>query len=575
MKDHINPQDKIDSPNKLAPNIVEVQKGSLPPLFFLHEMSGTAFSYLELIRKLGKDRSIYLIEFDRGDCPAQNELTVEFLAASYIEKVRQFQPCGPYRLCGRSIGGLIAYEMVYQLLGEDEEIGFLGLIDTHCSSGSPLREITKLSEELDGHKYEMAVLANIIWRSNRDMSSVQVTHILDESKGLEVLLADCQNRGLISKQITLEEIRQRTKASKALFGAGLQYVPKPMDNAVHLYLSSELMFQQESLEWSRLIRNSLVLYRITESQDSPMGGQFVSNLAEFISQGLSAQDTSFKYAETHEDLLLIPLQFGKPDRPKIFCVPGAGSAASAFVSLSMSMGSDYSIYGFQPLGLDGDQVPHSTVAAAAKAYLKQLRNIEPCGPYQLLGHSFGGWVVYEMACQLQLQGEHVCPIFLLDTDPPWGEIKDLKKYTYLKSILLLIELQEEMLGRSLELPKEVLEVLSYEGQLEKLMAAMKKVGLLSLRSKLDVVKSLVRVFTVQLNAGYRPDSLFRGDMILIQPDESSDETGEFEITREVAKQAWQQYVNRCDRIIVPGKHTTILSEGNVDMISQRLIETWG
>ncbi|MCP4589510.1 MAG: hypothetical protein GY842_02075 [bacterium] len=35
------------------------------------------------------------------------------------------------------------------------------------------------------------------------------------------------------------------------------------------------------------------------------------------------------------------------------------------------------------------------------SYLAELRAVEPRGPYQLAGWSFGGLVAYEMACRLQ------------------------------------------------------------------------------------------------------------------------------------------------------------------------------
>ncbi|MEX5585754.1 thioesterase domain-containing protein, partial [Pseudomonas lurida] len=37
---------------------------------------------------------------------------------------------GPYRVAGWSFGGVLAYEVAMQLLGLDESVAFLGLIDT-------------------------------------------------------------------------------------------------------------------------------------------------------------------------------------------------------------------------------------------------------------------------------------------------------------------------------------------------------------------------------------------------------------------------------------------------------------
>src|SRR5688572_6294434 len=115
---------------------------------------------------------------------------------------------------------------------------------------------------------------------------------------------------------------------------------------------------------------------------------------------------------------LSPLQRGRPGRPAICCVPGAGGVASAFLPFSNSLGPDYPVFSFQPRGIDDDLAPHSTVTAAANDYINALIEAFPTGRYLLVGHSFGGWVAFEMACHLQRLGKHVGPLILLDSEAP-------------------------------------------------------------------------------------------------------------------------------------------------------------
>jgi thioesterase domain-containing protein len=56
----------------------------------------------------------------------------------------------------------------------------------------------------------------------------------------------------------------------------------------------------------------------------------------------------------------------------------------------------------------------------ATDYIARIRNIQPQGPYRLLGWSFGGLVAYEMATQLQHLGETVDQLVLLDSRLPDG-----------------------------------------------------------------------------------------------------------------------------------------------------------
>ena len=55
-------------------------------------------------------------------------------------------------------------------------------------------------------------------------------------------------------------------------------------------------------------------------------------------------------------------------------------------------------------------------------YLDQIRAIQPVGPYHLLGWSFGGLVAHSLAGRLQLQGEKVALLVLLDSYPIDSEI---------------------------------------------------------------------------------------------------------------------------------------------------------
>jgi thioesterase domain-containing protein len=55
-------------------------------------------------------------------------------------------------------------------------------------------------------------------------------------------------------------------------------------------------------------------------------------------------------------------------------------------------------------------------------YLGEIRAIQPAGPYHLLGWSFGGIVAYSLASHLQLLGEQVGLLVLLDAYPPDPEL---------------------------------------------------------------------------------------------------------------------------------------------------------
>ena len=72
----------------------------------------------------------------------------------------------------------------------------------------------------------------------------------------------------------------------------------------------------------------------------------------------------------------------------------------------------------RPHGQDGRQAP-TTVEEMAADYLRQIRGMQPQGPYLIGGFSFGGLVAYEMAQQLRQSGQDVELLVLIDPSLPY------------------------------------------------------------------------------------------------------------------------------------------------------------
>jgi amino acid adenylation domain-containing protein len=122
--------------------------------------------------------------------------------------------------------------------------------------------------------------------------------------------------------------------------------------------------------------------------------------------------------DTRADDVLLPMR-ATGDLPPLFCVAPATGLALAYTGLLASL-PGHPLYGLQMID---DQT--TTVADLAANLVCVIRQIQPAGPYHLLGASFGGLVAHEMAAQLQDVGERVELVALLDSYPFPEEWADL------------------------------------------------------------------------------------------------------------------------------------------------------
>ena len=119
------------------------------------------------------------------------------------------------------------------------------------------------------------------------------------------------------------------------------------------------------------------------------------------------------------------------NRPPFFYVSPFLISVLSLSLLGTSLGSDQPLYGLQPQGIESDHPIHRSVEEMARHYIDEIRTLKPTGPYMLGGHCAGSWVAFEMAQQLQAQGEKVDLLVLVDSRPPNFEPPPVSRWRYI------------------------------------------------------------------------------------------------------------------------------------------------
>jgi amino acid adenylation domain-containing protein len=136
--------------------------------------------------------------------------------------------------------------------------------------------------------------------------------------------------------------------------------------------------------------------------------------------------------------LVVPIQ-PRGHRPPFFCVHGLGGAVLRFQELARHMAPDQPFYGIQPQGIDGGMPLLDSVEQMASCYIREMRKLQPEGPYFIGGYSFGGLVAFEMARQLRAGDQEVAFLGLVDTYP--GKAKS---NAVLLATLLALPVRQQM-----------------------------------------------------------------------------------------------------------------------------------
>jgi len=118
------------------------------PLFCIHPMAGLSLGFASLLRHLDPSMPVYGLQSRGLRSSEQLPASIEQIAADYLEEIRRVQPDGPYRLVGRSLGGLIGHSIVEQMHARGLEVEMLAMIDSYVFAGGEQTRPRNETEEI-------------------------------------------------------------------------------------------------------------------------------------------------------------------------------------------------------------------------------------------------------------------------------------------------------------------------------------------------------------------------------------------------------------------------------------------
>ena len=139
----------------------------------------------------------------------------------------------------------------------------------------------------------------------------------------------------------------------------------------------------------------------------------ISNCIRNSNQIIEKLDNErIKHLKNEYSLIKVKDGTGTP----LFIAPGMLGNAFLFVEFSRNLQVDNPVYIFEyPVRQDGSFVTH-TMEELAAYFVTNIQQIQPNGPYQLAGISFGGRLIFEVARLLESDNQVIETLTIIDTE---------------------------------------------------------------------------------------------------------------------------------------------------------------
>ncbi len=241
--------------------------------------------------------------------------------------------------------------------------------------------------------------------------------------------------------------------------------------------------------------------------------------------------------------MLLPIQT-LGSKPPLFCIHPAGGFSWPYAGLAHHL-PDRPLYGLQARALAEADEQVDSIEEMALDYVRQIRGVQPSGPYHLLGWSLGCHIAHAIATQLQLAGESVALLAMLD-GYPMAEIEAISSPTEAEVMGVLMQAFSDSQQPTTAEPLTIATLKAHLARSNPMFQTISEPTFASIVRQFQIAPALAGMFAPEI---------FHGDVLFLRAALSQADAYP---QREVS--AWQPYVQgRIETHDVEFLHETMMS----------------
>jgi FkbH-like protein len=273
------------------------------------------------------------------------------------------------------------------------------------------------------------------------------------------------------------------------------------------------------------------------------------------------------------------------DKPPLFLVHDGDGETMLYRNLALLLKPDHAVFGLQPRSREHVPITHTRIDEMASYHIDRIRSIQSRGPYLVGGMCAGGVIAFEIARQLQSQGEKVAFVALIDaadvaaTPKSWRfasqRIHSFSTAFHQNESVRIDRRVLMILTKALHKTKNLTKYLVRQRFIELRDEIRMRLFCFYVSRGLRLPRSLeqIPVRTVYLFAekNYQASAPFDGELVLFRatrgegPDEPYIERYDNPLL------GWGKRATRGVRVFdVPGGHSSMLQEPNVQMLAEQM-----